>query len=65
MHNSALQGEVPARLFSDLDPIAGCAFCGRPRPLEICGTWMCQRCKRMSLFQVLQLFWKKRREEAA
>lgn len=63
MLNSALQGEAPARLFSDLDPIAGCVFCGKPRPLELCATYMCHECKAMTCFEVLQLFWKRRREE--
>jgi hypothetical protein len=62
---AALQDEAPALLFSDLDPVAGCVFCGKPRPLELCATWMCHRCKRMTLFSLLQSFWKRRREEAA
>ena len=53
--NSALQGEAPDLLFSDLDPRAGCVFCGRERPQELLTTWMCTRCKRKTLFE---LFWK-------
>jgi hypothetical protein len=57
MHNSALQGEQPALLFSDCDPSAMCVFCNRPRPLELLTTWMCSRCKRKSLFE---LIWKRK-----
>jgi hypothetical protein len=32
MKIAALQGEKPARLFADADPMARCVFCGRPRP---------------------------------
>jgi hypothetical protein len=53
---SALQGEAPALLFSDLDMPACCVFCLRPRPLELCATWMCSRCKRRTLYDI---FWNK------
>jgi hypothetical protein len=65
MLNSAHQGETPAMLFADLDPTACCVFCGRPRPLELLATWMCQRCKQKSLFALLQLIWKRRQEASA
>jgi hypothetical protein len=61
MHNSALQGETPARLFADADPSARCIFCGRTRPLEVVATWMCHSCKRRPLLDLLQMIWKNRR----
>jgi hypothetical protein len=64
MLNSALQNEVPARLFADADPLARCVFCGSPRPLELLDTWMCSRCKKRPLLELLQLVWKMRRKEA-
>ncbi|HEV7522421.1 MAG TPA: hypothetical protein VGP89_15060, partial [Candidatus Angelobacter sp.] len=64
MLNSAHQDEAPARLFADADPTARCVFCGRPRPLELLDTWMCSRCKKRPLMELLQLIWKIRREKA-
>lgn len=55
MHRSALEGRGSTQLlFSQLDPLARCMFCGRPRPIDVLVTWMCSRCKRRSLYE---LFW--------
>jgi hypothetical protein len=51
---SALEGEQPV-LFSDLAPPALCLFCGRPRPQEVAGTWMCHSCKAMPLYKAIWL----------
>ncbi|HEY2361228.1 MAG TPA: hypothetical protein VGK36_08940 [Candidatus Angelobacter sp.] len=52
MLRSALEGEQPA-LFSDRDPLAGCVACGRARPLDVIGTWLCQRCKAKPLVELV------------
>jgi hypothetical protein len=62
MLNSALEGETP-RLFADADPLARCIYCGRPRPLELMVTWMCSRCKKNPILELLQMIWKMRREK--
>ena len=65
MLNSAHQGEAPSMLFSDLDPTACCVFCGPGRrPLELLATWMCQRCKKRPLLDLLQMIWNLKREAA-
>lgn len=64
MKTSALQGERPTLVFDDLHQAAWCVFCGRERPLELLVTWMCWRCKKKPLLELLQLIWKMRREEA-
>jgi hypothetical protein len=56
MLNTALEGRGGAmQLFSERDPLAGCVFCGKARPLELVCTWMCSRCKRKPLFELFCL----------
>lgn len=51
MLRAALDHEQPAMLFSDLDPIGQCICCGRPRPIDLVCTWLCQQCKRLPLYE--------------
>lgn len=50
---SALESRGTLDLFSSLDPIAVCVFCGRRRPEELADTWMCSQCKRKSLYDLI------------
>jgi hypothetical protein len=53
MLRTALEGQQPL-LIADITPPAYCVFCGKPRPLEMCETFVCHKCKGRGL---LQLFW--------
>lgn len=51
---SALESRGSTQLlFSQLDPLAHCVFCGRPRPMELAVTWMCGQCKRKTLYDLI------------